>query len=160
MAKLFTYNNPFILDFVIVADKLPQDERDQLEAFTGQKYDAESAAVGAFTAPGPKWVIKTEDNRPICVGGYVYQRPGVWRDFMMNTPEAFGEHWFAVTRSVIRIMNSMFLSGQAHRLECIALASRTKAHDWYRILGLHKEGVLHGYAASGADAIIFARVQH
>jgi hypothetical protein len=154
------YSNPFLLDFLIVAEKVPQDERDQLEAFTGEKYNAEAAAVGAWSQPGPKWVFKTDAGQPLSVAGYVQQRPGVWRDFMINTPEAFGEHWFSVTRHGIRIMNAMFQSGQAHRLECVSLASRTKAHKWYGVLGLHKEGILRGYCASGADAVIFARCKH
>ena len=158
--KVHMYNNPYLLDFLIVCDKMPQDERDQLEAFTGEKYDAERAAIGAFTSQGPKWVFKTDDNVPILVGGYSYQRKGVWRDFLISTPEAWTTHWFAVTRNVLRGMDAMFKSGEAHRLECIALASRTKAFPWYHVLGMHKEGTLHGYCANGADAVIFSRVKH
>jgi hypothetical protein len=158
--KLNCYNNPYLLDFLIVASKVPQDERDQLEAFTGEKYDAERAAIGAFTAQGPKWVIKTPDNVPVVVGGYAYRRKGVWRDYMLTTPEAWTDHWFGVTRIAQRIMRSMFDSGQAHRLECVALASRERAFKWYGVLGLNREGVMHGYCANGADAIMFSKVQH
>lgn len=154
------YSNPFLLDFLIVAERAPQDERDQLEAFTGQPYNAEGAAAGAWAQPGPKWVFKTDKGQPLAVAGYVQERPGVWRDFMINTPESFGEHWFSVTRHAIRIMNAMFLSGQAHRLECVSLASRTKAHEWYGVLGMNFEGTMHGYCASGADAVLYARCKH
>jgi hypothetical protein len=154
------YSNPFLLDFLIVAERAPQDERDQLESLTGDKYNAEGAAVGAWNTIGPKWVFKSNEGKPLAVAGYVQQRPGVWRDFMINTPEAFADHWFSITRHAIRIMNAMFLSGQAHRLECVSLASRTKAHKWYATLGLHKEGIMRGYCANGADAIMFARCKH
>lgn len=153
------YNNPFLIDFIKVCAKMPQDEREQLEAFTGEPYDIDGAAVGNFTAPGPKWVIKVDDE-PIIVGGFVPQRPGVWRDFLLTTPEAWDKHWFSVTRICRRVMDAMLLSGQAHRLECITPASREKAFKWYRVLGYNKEGLHPGYCANGADAVSFARVRH
>ena len=54
--KLFS--NPLLLDYIKVCCKLPQDERDQLEAFTGQPYDVDGAALGNFSAPGFKFAIK------------------------------------------------------------------------------------------------------
>ena len=151
--------DPLLLHYVQVCIKMPADERAQLEAFTGEPYDVDSAAVGNFMAPGPKWGIYADDE-PIIVGGFNYQRPGVWRDFMLTTPEAWEKHWFHVTRVARRIMTAMFTSGQAHRLECISLASREKAFRWYDVLGYHREGTLYGYCANGADAVIFSRVKH
>jgi len=158
---LYLYSNPFLLDFLIVADQLPDEQRACMEAFTGEPYTVDGAAIGNFTTQGPKWTIKTEDHRPIAVGGYVYQRKGVWRDFMLSTPEAWSpENWFTVTRMTRRSGDAMFKNGIAHRLECVTLASRTKAIEWITMLGLHQEGILHGFAANGADAIMLARVQH
>jgi hypothetical protein len=154
-----TFTNPLLLDFIKVCIKMPQDEREQLEAFTGEKFDIDGAAIGNFTAPGPKWVIKADDE-PIMIGGFVPQRPGVWRDFALTTPEAWTDHWFAVTRISRRVMNAMFLSKQAHRLECIAHHSREKAFRWYKPLGYTREATLSGYCANGADAILFSRVDH
>jgi hypothetical protein len=153
------FNNPLLLDFLKVAVKLPQDERDQLEAIAGQPYDIDGVAVGNFMTTGPKWVIKAH-GEPIVVGGFEFQRKGVWRDFMLTTPEAWTDHWFPVTRICRRIMDSMFSSGTAHRLECISDARRTKAHDWYRVLGYHQEARMHGYCASGHDALMYSRVKH
>jgi hypothetical protein len=158
---LHCYNNPYLLDFLIVCDKMPPDERAQLEAFVGEPYDVDRAAIGNFQTLGPKWVWKTDDGVPLAVGGYVLQRKGVWRDFLLSTPEIWQRpYWFPFTRSVVRIMNSMLLSGEAHRLECISLASRTKAFSWYDTIGYNKEGVLHGYAANGSDAVLYARCRH
>lgn len=157
------YNNPLLLDFIRVALEMPQDERDQLEAYTGMPFDIDGCAIGNFSAPGPKWVIKSDD-RPIVIGGFVSERPGVYRDFLLTTPDAFSEHWFKVTRICRRIMDAMLISKQAHRLECITpmlrLSSRPELEKWYKILGYNKEGVLHGYCANGADAVIFSRVKH
>jgi hypothetical protein len=160
MIQVFT--QPLLLDYIKVCINMPQDEREQLEAFTGQPYDVDGAAVGNFTVPGIKWVIKNDDE-PIAVGGFVPKRPGVWRDFMLTTPAAW-EHGFAVTRIARRAMNAMFLSKQAHRLECVApaarLAARPRIEDWYRVLGYNREATLSGYCANGADAIMFSRVDH
>ena len=158
---ILCYSNPFLLDFLIVADQLPDEQRANIKALSGEPYTVDGAAIGSFTTQGPKWVLKTEDHRPIAVGGYVYQRKGVWRDFMLSTSEAWSpENWFTVSRHVRRAMDAMLKSGQAHRLECVTTASRTKAIEWYRILDYHKEGVLHGFCANGADAVIYARCKH
>ncbi len=157
------YTNPLLLDFIKVCIAMPQDEREQLEAFTGEPYTVDGAAVGNFTTLGPKWVIKADDE-PICIGGFVPQRPGVWRDFMLTTPEAWEKHWFAVTRIARKAMDAMLTSGQAHRLECVApanrLAYRPKIEKWYNVLGYQKEATLWRYCANGADAVLFSRVRH
>jgi hypothetical protein len=154
------YNDPTLLDFIKVCWQMPQDERDQLEAFTGEPYNIDGAALGNFMAPGPKWVLKVGDD-PICIGGYAPQRPGVYRDWMINTPEAFSEkNWFGVTRIARRTMDWILHNG-AHRVECVCLASReAKNSRWYKLLGYNREATLYGYCASGADAVMFSRVRH
>jgi hypothetical protein len=155
------YSDPLLLDFIKVCVRMPKDEREQLEAFTGLPYDVDSAAIGNFTAPGFKFVIKeAPDAEPIAVGGFVPQRPGVYRDFMLNTPEAFEKHWFGISRICRRAIDWMLMSGNAHRVECIAHHSREKAFRWYRVLGYNREATLYGYCANGADAVIFSKVRH
>jgi hypothetical protein len=157
------YTDPWMMDFLKVCANMPQDEREQIEAFTGEAYSIDGAAVGNFSVPGPKWVIKADDE-PVAIGGFVLQRPGVWRDFMLTTPDAWEKHWFPITRIAKRAMNAMFLSRQAHRLECIApaarLAARPQIVDWYSVLGYNREATLYGYCANGADAVLFSRVKH
>lgn len=161
--KVQCFSDPTLLDFAIVANDMPADERAQVEAFTGQTYDAQRIAADNFLIPGPKWVMKAGDQ-PLCVGGYHGMRPGVWRDYMLTTAAAWSpEHFFSVTRFARKIMDSMFKAGVAHRLECVALAARYARPElakWYKILGLHYEGTHHGYCANGADAITLARVKH
>lgn len=166
------YNQPWMTDFIQVCAQIPEDERAQVEAMTGEKYDLDSAAVGNFMAPGPKWVIKvaeddeafaTGNSTPIIIGGFVPQRPGVYRDFLLTTPLAWDKYGFQVTRICRRIMDAVLMT-HAHRLECIVPAARVESRPelakWYRILGYTQEGRHHGYCASGADAISFARVKH
>jgi hypothetical protein len=156
------YTDPFLLDFVKVACVLPEDERAQVEAMVGQPYDIDSVAVGNFMVPGPKWVAK-DDGIPIAVGGFAQQRPGVWRDYMLTTSQAWErKYWFSVTRNCRRIMDSM-MAGGAHRLECIVPATRVKQRpeleSWYRVLGYRNEGTRRGYCANGDDAVAFVRLK-
>jgi hypothetical protein len=159
------YTNPFLLDFLKVCWQLPQDERDQLEAFTGQPFDIDGAAIGNFTVPGPKWVAKeSPEAEPVAVGGLSQQRPGVWRDYMLNTPAAFDKaHWFTMTRHCRRAINAALANG-AHRIECVIpaprLAARPELSRWYAAIGYNREATLHGYCANGADAVIFSKVRH
>ena len=158
---IVVYTDPLLLDFIKACLNMPQDERDQLEAFTGETYNIDSAAIGNFVVPGPKWVIKADDE-PICIGGFVPQRPGVYRDFMLTTPQAW-DHWFIVTRTARRAMDGMLANG-AHRLECVVpsarLAARPEIEKWYNVLNYKKEAPLWRYCANGADAVIFSRVKH
>ena len=156
------YTSPLLLDFIKVCLNMPQDEREQLEAFTGEKYDVDGAAIGNFTVPGPKWVIKADDE-VLCIGGFVPQRPGVYRDFMLTTPAAWEKHWFPITRVARKALDSMLLNG-AHRLECIVpaarLAYRPEIEKWYSVLNYKKEALLWRYCANGADAVMFSRVRN
>lgn len=160
---LKVYNNVLLLDFIKMAIAMPADERAQMEAASGEPYTIDGAALGNATAPGPKWVIKDEDE-PIIIGGFVPKRAGVWQDFLLTTPVAFEKHWFPVTRICRRIMDSMYRSGAAHRIECIVPASRLAARPelerWYKVMGYNKEGLRYGYYANGSDAVAFARVKH
>lgn len=164
MIKIF--HSPTLLDFIHVCIRMPQDERDQLEAFTGHPYDIDGAALGSFMAPGLKWVFKeAPDGVPLGVAGFVQRRPGVWRDFMMTTPELW-DQYPTVTRIVNRAIKSMFMPNEhghrfAHRIECICLASReAKNSRWYHAIGYNREATLYGYAANGADAVVFSKVRH
>ena len=168
------YNDPYLLDFLKVCAAMPKDEQAQLEAFTGEKYSVDGAAVGNFTSPGPKWVIKAAETeadfdaglaQPIVVGGFNPQRPGVFRDFLLTTPQAWeGRNWYHVTRICKRIMDDMLHSGFCHRLECVVPAARVQSRPelvrWYKVLGYNEEGLHYGYCANGADATSFARVRH
>lgn len=166
------YDNPFMLDFLKVCAAMPDDEREQLSALTGEKFTLDGVAVGNFISPGPKWVIKVAETEeahavgfstPIVVGGFNPQRPGVWRDFLLTTPEAW-KYGFQVTRICRRIMDDLLRSEFCHRIECIVPASRVESRPelakWYEVLGYNKEGLHYGYCANGADAISFARVRH
>lgn len=154
--------NPLMIDYLKVALALPKDEQEQIEAMTGEPFDVDGCAVGNFQVPGYKWAIKIGHD-PLVIGGFVQERRGVWRDYLLTTPQAW-EHWFPVTRICRRIMDAMLISGEAHRLECITpanrIASRPEIEKWYKVLSYKKEATLRGYCANGADAFVYSRVAH
>lgn len=158
------YSDPLLGDFLYAAIHMPQDEREQIEALVGQKYDIDAVAVGNFMVPGPKWVAKVDDT-VLCVGGFKQQRPGVWRDYMLTTPLAWEKKYaFTVTRTCRRLMDTMFATQQAHRIECIApaarLAKRPELERWYKFFNYERESIRFGYCADGSDAIAFVRTEH
>ena len=155
---------PLLLDYVRVCIDMPEDERAQITDLTGQPFGIDNVAVGCWQVNGPKWAIGFE-GRPLVVGGFNQERPGVWRDFLLTTPAAWApENWFQVTRHCRRIMDLMLRPGTGHRLECVTPTARIRAKSelvkWYKVLGYNHEATLHGYCASGADAELFARVKH
>jgi|SRR5690606_38901078 len=156
MSTLQLYRDPHLAAFVHVCYNLTEDERDQIEAFTGRAYDPEETAL-MHAQKRPAWML-CEDGVPIAIAGFDLIRPGVWQDWMLNTPTAFDKYWRTTTKHVKRVMDAM-LKEDAHRLQCISLASRIHAHKWYAVLGLAPEATLRAYGANGEDAIIFARLR-
>lgn len=151
------YRNPQLLDFIHVCHKLPADEIEQYEAFSGEGYRPDVVAAAYSLRPGPAWVI-VADLAPVVIAGFDLIRPGVWQDWLLSTPAAWDKHWRGVTKIARRVMDAM-LQTEAHRLQCVSLASRIHAHRWYRPLGLKLEGTLHGYGVNGEDAYMFARLR-
>ena len=155
-------HNPCMMDFIYVAERVPLDEKHQIEAFTGKPYTVDGAAIGGFITPGPKW-CGYKDGWPIACGGMVPERPGVWRDFMLNVEGVYTEENYAsITRHCRRIMNHMFKSGQAHRIECIVpedrVLARPELERWYTAVGYTREARMVGYLANGTPAIMYSRV--
>ena len=156
--KHAVFREPRLLDFLMVCRHLPDDEIEQFEAFTGQKYDPDEVAALYHLRPGPKWVL-TADGEPIVIAGFDMLRPGVWQDWLFSVPAAWEPaNWRFVTKTSRRVMDAM-LQGTAHRLQCISLASRVHAHRWYRPLGLELEGTLRSYGIHGEDAKMFSRLR-
>ncbi len=150
-------HNPLLVDLLQVLAQLPESERRQYYAKTGEQLDVDVAAAHLYLQPGPKWVIATDDH-PICVGGFTPISPGVYRDWMANTPEAFGKHWRSVSKYARRVMDGM-LEYEAHRLECVVLASRTEVVDWYAFLGYSFEGTMRRAGAQGEDLALYSRLR-
>jgi hypothetical protein len=155
--KVGLYEGAGLTELLQICFALPEDERDQFEAFTGARFDPEMLAASLSLRPGPKWVVAA-DGHPIFAAGFTELRPGVWQDWAVSTPAAWEAHWRPVTRCAKRVMDEM-LQTRAHRLQCVSLASRHLAHRWYGAIGLIDEGHLHGYGVNGEDAVMFYRLR-
>jgi hypothetical protein len=156
--------DPVLLHWIHVARAVPLDQHEHFTAMTGFPYDIDGVAVGNFMVQGPKWAILAEDGLALAVGGFAPQRPGVFRDFFLSTPEAFSKaNYRGVTRICRRLMDDLLAAG-AHRIECVVPASRVRKMPeldrWYTILGYHKEATHYGYCANGDDAFCYSRVKH
>lgn len=157
------YNDPTLLDCVQACVNMPQDERDHVTEITGHDFTIDGAAMGAFTASGHKWVMKDEADMtyPLMLGGFMEERPGVYRDWLITSPRVWEQcNWFRATRICRRLMDALFVSGQAHRIECITPLARARVFPWYKILGYTQECVMQGYTASGYPAVLFSRVNN
>lgn len=151
---------PLVQDYAYIAERLRPDEREQFTAFTGMDdYNPNVAARAWILTGGLAYTLIDRDGRPFALGWFEQIRPGVWETSGIGTPEGWARHWRAITKESRRRMAALFAGG-AHRIQIVALASRTEAHGWYeRGLQMQREGVLRGYCANGADAVIYARTR-
>lgn len=161
--KVEVFHTPVLLEYIQVVRAAAEDQQEHFTAMTGQEWDVDSVALGAFQTVGPKWSIRI-DGTAVAVGGFAQQRPGVYRDWFISTPSAFSaDHFFCITRICRKLMDHTLANG-AHRLECVVpwlrVEGSPKLAKWYKVLGYNKEALLYGYCANGADAVCYSRVKH
>ena len=141
-----------MLDLAWVLEDLIQDERAQLEEFTGDPYDAAGVAAYTWGLRGPRWALCDEYDRPLGVAGLERLRPGVYRSWFYSTERLWTyTDVTTVTKGVIDAM----LADDAHRIETIALEDRHQSRRWYERLGLRLEATLQGFGATGRNAVLY-----
>jgi hypothetical protein len=152
--------SPLLGDFDLVAMDMREDERLQWLATVGRTHYSPTLCARTLVAlEGPQFVLVGADSRPLVLGGFEPVRPGVDRGWMAATSSSWDRCWFALTREARRLMRHRFAEG-VHRIEAVALASRTRTAEWFeRGLGMTREGVLRGYVADGQDAVIYSRTR-
>jgi hypothetical protein len=145
-------------DLLAIARKLPPAEREVFEAFTGENYSPEQAAMNAFCSPGIGWVIQ-DPVKPVAAGGFARIRDGVFATWFLATDAAWHEHGREVTECVAERISAMLAPGLAHRIETVTLADRSRARDWYTKIGLRFESTLPGYGVRGEEAVRYVAVR-
>lgn len=141
-----------------VCDHMRPDEIDQYEAFYGP-FSPDVAAQGFINTAGMKFTVIGPDGMPAACGGYHEVARGVWQSWMAGTPEGWEKCWRSITKASLWVMDGLFEMG-ARRLQTNALASRTRAIDWYeKSLRLEREGTFRAYGANGEDVALFSRVR-
>lgn len=151
---------PIVEDFAYLARRMRDDERAQFQALTGaRQYEADVAARAMACVAGPVFGLVDQRGIPVMVGGFEPVRPGVFNLWAVGTMQGWADHWRKITRTCNRLLEEM-LAGDAHRVQTVCLASRTRTHEWYeRGVKLRSEGTRRGYFADGQDGIEFARVK-
>lgn len=157
--ELTTLSDTTLVDLLIVAKSLPADEIEQLEAFTGNPFDAEELAVRIHTSGGMKWTSRViETGEPIFVAGYFQVGASIWRSFMLTGDQAFSAAYAGeTTRHVGGVMDKMAESDPFIRLETICLESRELVRAWYPKIGLAYESTMPNYGANGENAVMYSK---
>lgn len=147
-------------DLEFIAFHMRPDEQAQWLSITGRtSYDPLLCARTLAGTPGPQYVLVDTDGRPFAAGGFTEVRPKVWQTWAAATDTAWDHYWRDITGHCRRMIGDLLRSGDAHRVETLALASRTRAHAWYEAgLGQRYEGTLRAYFADGQDAVVYSRV--
>lgn len=143
-----------------LCERMRPDEIEQYLALTFAKaYDADVAAAGLIAITGLKFTVLGSDGLPVAAGGYSEVQPGVWESWMVGSMDGWATHWRSMTKAARWLMDGLFEMG-ARRLQTHALASRTRAIDWYeRSLGLVHEGTARQAGMNGQDVTCHARVR-
>jgi hypothetical protein len=149
---------PLLEDFVHLARRMRADEIAQFIAIAGlTEYHADTAARAFANIRGPAYVLVDAAGYPVLAGGFEPLRPGVFEGWHVGTDAGWAEHGRSFVR-VCRRLLTQILAGDAHRVQTVALASRTHAHRYYAALGMRCEGVLAKHFTDGQDGHLFARV--
>ena len=149
--------SPLLEDFVYLAARMRPDEIAQFLAIAGlTDYHADTAARAFANIRGPAYVLVNAQGYPIVAGGFEPLRPGVFEGWQVGTMDGWATHGRAITRVNRRLLNAL-LADEAHRVQTIALTSRTDAHRYYEALGMTCEGVLHKHFTDGQDGLLYAR---
>lgn len=146
-------------DLEFVATHMRADERAQWCANTGRtEYDPWLCARALAAQPGPQFTLLCPSGRVLAVGGFIEQRPRVWQTWAAAIEGAWDLYWPDITAHCREQMDRLFQTGQAQRIETVALASRTAAHRWYR-KGLRQkhEATMPCFFADGQAAVLYAR---
>jgi hypothetical protein len=149
-----------LVDVLMVLNDLPQDEIEQIEAFSGAQFDAENMAMQIMSMPCPKQTCyEKETGDPLGVAGFAQLGPTLFRTFMLVTNKAWADFGAEVSVLTRRGLKD-FIKGHQHvRVETLCLASRDEARAWYERIGLKYESTLHGYGACGESAVLYTKTQ-
>ncbi len=148
-----------LIDLLTVCMGLPEDEIEQIEAFTGDKFDPEKVAVDIYVSGGMKWTCRVEEtSEPLVVAGYSQVGASIWRSFMLANEHAWAEFGGEVTHHVIEVMERVAQGKEHIRLETICLATRKLAQRWYKRIGLERESEMQSYGVNGEDAVMYVKI--
>lgn len=145
-----------------LAEQLPANERALFKALTGGEFDTQEFMVTMAELLGDsahQYTIWAGD-KAVAAGGFLPQRPGVFRTWFIAPEWAWAEHGHDLTAVCRDQMVKMLDAGLAHRIETVTLADRAEARAWYERIGLTFEATLRGYGANGEDAVMYVALRN
>ncbi len=147
-----------LVDLLTVCMGLPEDEIEQIEAFTGNAFDPEQVAVDIYVSGGMKWTCRVEETgEPLVVAGYSQVGANVWRSFMLANKHAWEEFGGEITYQVKDVIEQVAQGKEHIRLETICLSTRKLAQRWYKSIGLTFESKMQSYGVGGEDAVMYVK---
>lgn len=155
-----TITDMTLVDAIVVGRALPRDEIEQIEAFSDETFSVESLAVQLFSAPGPKWTLRVEETgEPMVVAGLIPVGPNVWRTWFLANQRAWDEYGREVTVQTAKTLKKLLENVDQVRVETLCLATRKRAQEWYKAIGLTYESTLHGYGVNGEAAVMYVKMK-
>jgi len=149
---------PSMMDLLRLCYDARQDEIEQYESLIGP-WDYEEAAIAFHHRVGLKFGLMNNEGEVVCAGGWDPVIPGVYQSWMVGTDENWKRYWRSITKHSRIVMDALMKDG-ARRLQTGALASRTRACDWYvRGLKMQYEGTCKNFGFKGEDMVTFVRLQ-
>lgn len=140
---------------LLVARNVVNTDKIAYKALTGHEWDADGFAAQTTAYYGPAWVAVDDQNNPHAAGGFIQQRPGVFRSWFISDRECWQEGRAAITALARQMVAKMVHEPDVHLIETWTLASNVKARAWYGRIGLSHEATLHEYGASREDVVIY-----
>ncbi len=153
-----------LLDLLSVVGSMGTTERGKMElhGFSliagAPMEDRFLCQLAQFSVGTVALVAKENPGRALVVAGFIPQRPGVLRTWMLPTDEVwrrYGNELTVYTEAGIATQ----LEKNAHRIETVCPDSHVAAKAWYPKLGLKQESTLAKFCSDGSDAALFVRLR-
>lgn len=145
-------------NLLTICRDLPVDEIELLSRTNSSPFDPAAFAIWALNAPGFNHIIHNGDE-PLAAAGFIPQRTGVYRTWMIARELAWSSYGGEVTRIVADAIRDIIGEGVAHRVETVTLADRKRARDWYPKIGLQLESTHRKYGINGEDAVMYVALR-
>lgn len=158
MSKKLDIRGTTLVDLLVVARSLPEDEIRQIQVLGGDP-SPESVAMSLYNAPMSWTIVDIDTQEPLVVGGYVRTGVTTYRSFFLANPRAFEEHGAEVTKLTADTIDEIKEEFDYVRLETLCTADRDpKVTDWYEKIGLTFDAKLEGYGVKGEDVVLYSTV--
>lgn len=141
-----------------VAAGITEPEKVLFKASTGEDFDVENFLVALSEVPGQHYIF-WNGEKPVAIGGFIPQRPGVLRTWFIAPETSWKECGRELSASCRELLAKQFDEKLAHRIETVTLADRAEARAWYERIGLTYESTQRGYGANGEDAVMYVAVR-